>query len=154
MFVPMLITANGKIRCARCTARSTRSGLQCGRPALKSSRASKCQFHGGRGSGPKTPEGRASIAAARTVHGRETRQARSERSAASAKLSQLEDAARLLGLMNGPRTRGRKAAGYVPLRTLDDVKQMVETDLLNRIGATPADGSDIPPSTLGPVRDF
>jgi hypothetical protein len=149
-----LLTARGHIRCHRCTARSTRSGLQCGRPALKASRTQKCQFHGGRGSGPKTAEGPASIAAARTVHGRETRQARAERSAASAKLSQLEDAARLLGLMNGPRARGRKAAGYVPLRTLDDVKRMAEADLLNRIGATPADGNDIQPSTLGPVRDF
>lgn len=115
----------------RCTARSSRSGLQCGRPALKSSHGAKCQYHGGRGSGPKTPEGRASIAAARTQHGRETRQARAERSAASAKLSQLDDAARLLGMMDGPRTRGRKANGYVPLKTLDDVKQMVAADLLH-----------------------
>jgi hypothetical protein len=149
-----LFIASGRIRCLRCTARSTRSGLQCGRPALKTSKTQKCQYHGGRGSGPKTPEGRASIAAARTVHGRETRQARSERSAASAKLSQLEDAARLLGLMNGPRTRGRKANGYVPLRTLDDVKRMAEADLLNRIGATPGDGNDIQPFTHGPQRDF
>jgi hypothetical protein len=132
MFEPTLLTGGGKIRCSRCTARSTRTGLQCGRPALKSSRTSKCQFHGGRGSGPKTAEGRASIAAARTVHGRETRQARAERSAASVKLSQLEDAGYVLGMMEGPRTRGRKAAGYVPLRTMNDVKEMVAVDLLNR----------------------
>jgi hypothetical protein len=127
-----LLTARGLIRCLRCTARSTRSGLQCGRPALKTSKTQKCQFHGGRGSGPKTVEGRASIGAARTVHGLETRQVRSERAAASAKLSQLEDAARLLGMMEGPRTRGRKANGYVPLKTLDDVREMVAVDLLNR----------------------
>jgi hypothetical protein len=144
-------TASGKIRCLRCTARSTRTGLQCGRPALKASRTQKCQFHGGRGSGPKTAEGRASVAAARTVHGRETRQARAERSAASAKLSQLEDAAYVLGMMDGPRARGRKAAGYVPLGTLDDVKQMVTVDLLNRIGATPADEGDIERKTLRPA---
>jgi hypothetical protein len=35
-------------------------------------------------------------------------------------------------MLDGPRTRGRKANGYVPLKTLDDVKQMVEVDLLNR----------------------
>ena len=154
MFEPTLLTGGGKIRCLRCTARSIRSGLQCGRPALKSSRTGKCQFHGGRGSGPKTAEGRASIAAARTVHGRETRQARAERSAASVKLSQLEDAGYVLGMMDGPRTRGRKANGYVPLRTLEDAKQMVAVDLLNRIGATPADGNDIQPFTHGPQRDF
>jgi hypothetical protein len=143
MFEPTLLTGGGKIRCSRCTARSTRSGLQCGRPALKSSRTGKCQFHGGRGSGPKTTEGRASIAAARTVHGRETRQVRSERAAASAKLSRLEDAAYVLGMMDGPRTRGRKANGYVPLRTMGNVRKMVTADLLNRIGATPPDEKDI-----------
>jgi hypothetical protein len=127
-----LLTARGHIHCLRCTARGTRTGLQCGRPALKASRTQKCQFHGGRGSGPKTLEGRASIAAARTVHGRETRRARTERSAASAKLTQLEDAARLLGMMDGPRTRGRKPNGYHPIRTLDDVKEMVLDGLLHR----------------------
>jgi hypothetical protein len=35
-------------------------------------------------------------------------------------------------MMEGPRTRGRKAAGYVPLRTMNDVKEMVAVDLLNR----------------------
>jgi hypothetical protein len=150
----VLETAAGRVICLRCTATSSRTKQQCGRPALKASRTQKCQFHGGRGSGPKTAEGRASVAAARTVHGRETRQARAERSAASVKLSQLEDAGYVLGMMDGPRTRGRKANGYVPLRTLDDVKQMAEADLLNRIGATPADGIEIQPSTLGPVRDF
>lgn len=49
---------------------SKRTKEQCGRPALKTSKTQKCQFDGGRGSGPKTPEGRQRVAQAHTVHGR------------------------------------------------------------------------------------
>ena len=48
-----LQTAGGKITCLRCTAKSTRTKLQCGRPAIKTSRTQKCQYHGGR---PHTAE--------------------------------------------------------------------------------------------------
>ena len=126
----MLLTADGKIRCLRCTARSSRSGLQCGRPALKNSRTQKCQFHGGRSPGPKTAEGRRRIVATHTVHGRETKGARAGRSAAAARISRLVDAGRLLGMISGPRPRGRRAAGYVPVRTLDEVRQMIRDDVL------------------------
>ena len=127
-----LFTAGGRIQCPRCTARSSRTGEQCGRPALKVSKTQKCQFHGGRGSGPKTAEGKARIAAAHTVHGQETKAAREERSAASARLSQFEDAMHVLGMTSDPRNRGRKAQGYVPVRTMADVKRMVIDDLLHR----------------------
>jgi hypothetical protein len=126
----MLVTAGGKIRCVRCTASSSRTGQQCGRPALNASRTKKCQFHGGRGSGPKTAAGRARIAAAHTVHGEDTKLERARRSAESARLSQLEDAARLLGMLAGARTRGRKASGYVRVTTVEDVKRMMTDDLL------------------------
>lgn len=131
-FLEMRLTlAGGQIICRRCTARSSRTGQQCRRPALKLSRTAKCQFHGGRSSGPKTVEGRSRIAAARTVHGRETKVMREERSAASAKLSRLEDAMRVLEMTSAPRTRGRKARGYSPVRTLNDVQQMMADDLLH-----------------------
>jgi hypothetical protein len=57
---------------------------------------------------------------------------RSERSSASARLSQLEDAMHVLGLTDAPRIRGRKAEGYVPIRTLEDVRVMVLDDFLHR----------------------
>jgi hypothetical protein len=129
----LLLTAAGKITCLRCTARSSRTGLQCGRPALKSSRTQKCSTHGGRSTGPKTAEGKARIAALHTVHGDETRAKRAERSAASARLSQLEDAAHLLGLMTGPRGRGRKAIGYLPVKTLEDVRRLMLDNVLNPV---------------------
>ena len=43
-----LFTGGGKITCLRCTAKSTLTKMQCGRPAIKTSRTQKCQFHGGR----------------------------------------------------------------------------------------------------------
>lgn len=127
-----LITAGGKIKCLRCTAHSSRTGEQCARPALKTSRTQKCQFHGGRGSGPKTEAGKARIAAAHITHGQETRAMRLERSSASARLSQLEDAMHVLGLTDAPRIRGRKAKGYVPVQTFADVVGMVIDDSLHR----------------------
>lgn len=124
-----LLIAAGKIQCQRCTAKSTRTGLQCARSALKFSKTQKCQYHGGRSTGPKTAEGKANIAAGQTVHGQETKTARAERSAASARLSQLEDAMHVLGMTSETRCRGRKAQGYVPVRTMADVKRMVIDDL-------------------------
>ena len=127
-----LFTAGGRIQCPRCTARSSRTGEQCGRPALKVSKTQKCQYHGGRGSGPKTAEGKARIAAAHTVHGQESKAVRAERSVASARLSQLEDAMHVLGMTKATRSRGRKAQGYVPVKTMADVKRMVVDGLLHR----------------------
>lgn len=67
-----------------------------------------CKFHGGASTGPRTPEGRARCAAAKTIHGQETRQARAERSRDIALLRALESLAHSLGMITGPRTRGRK----------------------------------------------
>ena len=121
----LLFTAGGRIRCARCTAASSQTKLQCGRPALTTSKTQKCQFHGGRGSGPKTEEGRSRIATAHYKHGESTKAARAEYSKASAKLNQLEDALYILGLTTAPKTRGRKPSGYKPVRSVQDVVQMV-----------------------------
>ena len=117
--------AGGRIRCLRCTAKSVRTGKQCAKPAMKSSRTQRCSHHGGWATGPKTAEGRQRIAQAHTIHGETTKVARQEYAKASAELSQLEDALHLLGRTSAPRTRGRKAAGYRPVRTLEDVKRMM-----------------------------
>ena len=67
-----------------------------------------CRTHGGRSTGPKTEAGRQRCAEAKTVHGRETREVRTERSLGSARLAVLEEAGFVLGFMSGHRTRGRK----------------------------------------------
>ena len=70
-----LFTAGGKITCLRCTAKSTRTKLQCGRPAIKSSRTQKCQYHGGR---PHTAETLKRISEANTLHGQATKAAKEQ----------------------------------------------------------------------------
>ena len=116
-----LLTGGGLIRCPRCQAKSTRTGKQCGRPALKSSKTCKCQYHGGRSTGAKTPEGRKRTSEAHTLYGTETRALRASRTQASCRLAELEDALHLLGMTSAPRTRGRKPKGYLPLTAVEDV---------------------------------
>lgn len=70
-----------------------------------------CRFHGGRSTGPRTEAGKARIAAAMTVHGNSTRQARRELSQELMELAILEQTGRLVGLITGPRSRGRRP-GY------------------------------------------
>jgi hypothetical protein len=104
-----LITLGGRIQCRQCSAKSKRTGVQCRAPAIKGK--TKCQTHGGKSTGPRTPEGKARIAAAHLVHGRETRRLRKECSAGLAKVAELETLGRVLGMITGPRTRGPKPTG-------------------------------------------
>lgn len=102
-------TLGGRIACRQCQARAKSTGEQCRKPAVTGKRV--CRTHGGASTGPKTEEGRKRCAAARTVHGEETRKARTERSLVSARLAMLEALGYALGMMSGPRTRGRKPLG-------------------------------------------
>ena len=114
-------TGGGRITCLRCTAKSVRSGDQCLKPALKSSRTQKCSTHGGRNKGPITEAGKARSAAAHVKTGEYTKKAIRERSQKLAEMMQLEDACHLLSLTAASRTRGRKPNGYKPLTTIKDV---------------------------------
>ena len=94
--------------CLQCTAKSKRTGDQCRAVATKGSKGVKCRVHGGKSTGPKTQAGRDRIAAAKKVHGNETRAMRHARSLTVARLAALETLARGLSMMTGPRTRGPK----------------------------------------------
>ena len=117
--------AGGRIRCLRCSARSVRSGEQCGKPAMRSSKTQKCTHHGGRSKGATTVEGKQRSIDANVTHGQSTRSAREEHSKVSAQLSTLEDCMYVLGMTAEPRVRGRKPAGYVSVRSLDDVRRVL-----------------------------
>jgi len=67
----LLTTAGGHITCLRCNAMSKRTRAQCGGPAVKGK--TKCRFHGGLSTGPRTELGRQICAAAKTVHGKDSR---------------------------------------------------------------------------------
>ena len=85
---------------------SKRTKQQCRAPATKGK--TKCRFHGGASTGPKTEQGRQRCSEAKTIHGNETRKARTERAAAMRRLRALEDLGHALGLMQGARMPGRK----------------------------------------------
>jgi hypothetical protein len=119
----VLLLARGRIRCRRCSARSKRTKLRCGAPAMKGKRV--CRTHGAKSTGPRTEQGKANSAKANLKHGKYTKQAQTEHSEASAQLSQLEDAMYLLGMSDAPRSTGRKAKGYRPITSVDGVRTML-----------------------------
>ena len=138
-----LSTAGGRITCLRCTAKSVRSGNQCLKPSLKSSRTQKCGHHGGKNKGPVTEAGKARSAAAHVKTGEFTKQAIRERSQKLAEMMQLEDACHLLSLTAASRTRGRKPTGYKPLVTIKDVFLFALDKELNRPAQAGAQASSI-----------
>ena len=123
-----LITGGGKIVCLRCTAKSSRTKLQCGRPAIKTSRTQKCQYHGGR---PHSAETLKRISEANTIHGQATKEAKEQYRHDSALIHELEDAIAVLKMGEGPRIRGPKPKGYKPVRTQADVVRMIQERLLH-----------------------
>jgi hypothetical protein len=115
----LLVTAGRKITCRRCTAKSKRSGNQCGRPAMRGKAV--CDFHGGRSTGPKTQAGKDRQRAAVLKSGYYTKEVMEDRARSVRVLRGLEDAMYVLKMTTMPRTRGRKPLGYVPLQTIEDV---------------------------------
>ena len=120
----VLLLAYGVIRCRRCDGWNLRHARRCLAPAMRGK--TKCYFHSGyRATGPKTEQGKANSAKANLKNGKYTKQAQTEHSEASAQLSQLEDAMYLLGMSDAPRCAGRKAKGYRPITSLDDVRALL-----------------------------
>jgi len=124
-----IITLGGRVTCKRCLARSKRTKQQCRAPAMKGKRV--CKTHGGRSTGPRTEEGHAKCAAAKTIHGNESRKARSERSLGSARLAVLESVGVALNMFTGSRTAGpkptRMAEVYPELQELFRVLKFTTT---------------------------
>lgn len=90
-----------------------------------SSKTQKCTTHGGRSTGPKTAEGKQRIATARTKHGAYAKDNRLSQHAAQIRLRQLEDMAHVIGLIKGPRTRGRKPDGYMAITSIQQIKALI-----------------------------
>jgi hypothetical protein len=87
------------VTCPQCNALSKRTWLRCRSPAIKGK--TKCRFHGGRSTGSRTPEGKTRQIEANTIHGRETRAIREERSAKLAELYEIEKEMRKIGMVEG-----------------------------------------------------
>jgi hypothetical protein len=123
----MITLADGRIKCARCTARSKRTGEQCKKPALKISRTQKCGLHGGLSRGPVTAEGKARSALANYRTGEYTKAEIDQADRSRALLRVLEDATQLLGMVptDTPRTRGRPPRLYQPVHSAEDVPSAI-----------------------------
>ena len=120
----MLITAGGRIKCRRCTAKSSHTKEQCKRPASKLSKTSKCSRHGGLSTGPRSKEGKDRIRAAHFTHGEETLEAKTERSTKSVMFRYLTDIGNHVNLFYMQlKTRGRPPSGYTQLN-LNDEEQL------------------------------
>ena len=84
-----MLTAGGRIVCKQCQATSKRTRLQCKAPAVKGKNV--CRTHGGLSTGPKTEQGRAKCAEARTIHGNSTQEKRKQNAVSATKLLLLRD---------------------------------------------------------------
>ncbi len=54
-------------------------------------------------------------------------------------MRELEDAGRLLGMIEGTKTRGRKPIGYEPIQSADDVRRMMVAEALRNTATGAAD---------------
>ena len=109
-------TAGGRIVCRQCEGTSRRTKERCKAPALTG--RAWCKFHGGAATGPRTEQGRQRCAEAKTIHGNETRKARTERALAMRRLRALEDLGHALGIMQGARMPGKKPLTLPNLKNL------------------------------------
>lgn len=103
----------------QCTAKSKRSGVRCLNNAAYGCRT--CRMHGA-----KKPENiKRGKDHPKYINGNFTQEALLEKSAASLRLQQLEDAMHLLGMTTAKRSRGRKANGYFKITSLDQIKKVI-----------------------------
>ena len=81
----------------RCLAKTRRS-TSCQKAALKGK--TRCRLHGGKSTGPRTPEGKARTIAAHTKHGRRSREHVEKVKAINAELRWLTNQLKLQGLID------------------------------------------------------
>ena len=96
--------------------------LKQGKPQV---RAEGCTLVKIKWNGPRTAEGRQRIAQAQLKHGFYSKAGIEAKQAESIQLRQLEDIAVLIGMIQGPRTRGCKPRGYKAIRSMEAVKALV-----------------------------
>ena len=102
----------------QCTALTKRTKQPCKNPAAYGCRT--CRMHGARKK-ETIKRGKDHV---NFVHGQRSLEAQAEQSAVSRRLQQIEDAMHLLKMTSAKRSRGRKAAGYKKLTSLDEIKKL------------------------------
>jgi hypothetical protein len=97
-------------------------GVKQGKPQV---RAEGCTLVKVKWNGPRTAEGRQRIAQAQLKHGAFSKAGLKAKHEEAIQLRQLEDIARLVGMIQGPRMRGAKPRGYKAIRSMEAVKELV-----------------------------
>ena len=111
-----MTTAGGRITCRRCVGYSQRTQKQCHHPALRSSSKSRCKWHSGASSGPKTDEGKDRIRKANTKHGNFTKEAVERTSQQDAMFRYIVDIGNHLDMFaHKVKTKGRASKYYEQL---------------------------------------
>ena len=124
-----MTTAGGKIRCRRCVGYSRRTQKQCNHPALRSSKQSRCKWHSGVSTGPRSKEGIEAIKKANTKHGKYTKEAVEKTSQQDAMFRYLTDIGNHLNMFTHKvKTKGKPSKYYHP-SDLSDPEQLVKVIL-------------------------
>ena len=120
-----MLTLGGRVQCKQCQATAKHSRVQCKKAALRGKNV--CRTHGGASSGPVTERGRAKCAAAKIVHGKDTRAKRTKNAISTTKLLLLRDLGVKLGMFGDQLTGwpGRRPRGY-PITELMSVEELME----------------------------
>ena len=100
-----MLTLGGRVQCRQCRAIAKHSRVQCKKAAMKGKNV--CRTHGGLSTGPKTEQGRAKCAEARTIHGNSTQEKRKQNAVSATRLLLLRDLGLRIGLF------GSKPTGWV-----------------------------------------
>ena len=119
-----MLTLGGRVQCRQCRAIAKHSRVQCKKAAMKGKNV--CRTHGGASTGPRTEQGRAKCAEARTIHGNSTREKRKQNAVSATRLLLLRALGNRLGLF-GPEPTGwpgRKPRDY-PLTESMSVRELV-----------------------------
>lgn len=103
----------------QCSAKSRRSGVRCRNNAVLTSNV--CRMHG------YVPKDKVKRGEAHGMFkdGNRTLEAQRQSSEQSARLSQYEDALHLLRMTSAKRIRGRKAAGYWKIKSVNEIKKII-----------------------------
>jgi len=127
-----MTTAGGKIRCRRCVGFSRRTQAQCFLPALRTSSKSRCAYHGGASTGPRSKEGIEAIKKANTKHGNFTKEAVERTSQQDAMFRYLADIGNHLDMFTHKvKTRGRASKYYekLDLTKSEDLIEVIKRTL-------------------------
>lgn len=102
----------------QCTAKSKRTGLPCNNPAAYGCKT--CRFHGARKnvlSGKAHPN---------WIHGKRSKEWMKQNSTQLCELRNLEDLGYAIGMMGGPKIRGKKPKGFISYKLVNEVKKVLD----------------------------